>query len=89
MDGNENVTPTPNELQAIRDKAIVKTSVIGILTNILLVAFKATVGIFSNSIAVILDAVNNLSDALSSVVTIAGAKSRIKSIRSAIADSNI
>ncbi|MBP5242569.1 MAG: cation transporter [Clostridia bacterium] len=74
MDGNENVTPTPNELQAIRDKAIVKTSVIGILTNIFLVAFKATVGIFSNSIAVILDAVNNLSDALSSVVTIAGAK---------------
>ncbi len=33
-----------------------------------------TVGFISNSIAVILDAVNNFSDALSSVVTIVGAK---------------
>ena len=57
-----------------REKAIVKTSIIGIVTNILLVGFKAFVGLVSNSIAVILDAVNNLSDALSSVVTIIGAK---------------
>ena len=57
-----------------REKAIVKTSIIGILTNVLLVIFKAFVGFVSNSIAVILDAVNNLSDALSSVVTIIGAK---------------
>ena len=57
-----------------REKTIVKTSVIGILTNLLLVGFKAFVGLVSNSIAVILDAVNNLSDALSSVVTIIGAK---------------
>ncbi len=57
-----------------REKAIVRTSVIGIITNLFLVAFKAFVGIVSNSIAVILDAVNNLSDALSSVVTIIGAK---------------
>ena len=61
-------------LAANREKAIVKTSVIGIITNILLVGFKAFVGLMSNSIAVILDAVNNLSDALSSVVTIIGAK---------------
>lgn len=47
-----------------RDKVIIKTSIIGILTNIFLAAFKAVVGIVSNSIAVILDAVNNLSDAL-------------------------
>ncbi len=57
-----------------REKAIVKTSVIGIVTNVLLVGFKAFVGLASNSIAVILDAVNNLSDALSSVITIIGAK---------------
>ncbi|MBO4219774.1 MAG: cation transporter [Clostridia bacterium] len=57
-----------------REKAIVRTSIIGILTNLLLVGFKAFVGLVSNSIAVILDAVNNLSDALSSVVTIIGAK---------------
>lgn len=57
-----------------REKAIVKTSIIGIVTNILLVGFKAFIGLVTNSIAVILDAVNNLSDALSSVVTIIGAK---------------
>ena len=61
-------------LTANREKTIVKTSVLGIVTNLLLVAFKAFVGLVSNSIAVILDAVNNLSDALSSVVTIIGAK---------------
>ena len=61
-------------LAADRENAIVKTSIIGIVTNILLVGFKAFVGLVSNSIAVILDAVNNLSDALSSVITIIGAK---------------
>ena len=59
---------------AIREKTIVRTSVIGIVTNLLMVGFKAFVGLMSNSIAIILDAVNNLSDALSSVVTIIGAK---------------
>ena len=61
-------------LAADREKAIVKTSIVGIVTNLFLVGFKAFVGLLSNSIAVILDAVNNLSDALSSVVTIIGAK---------------
>lgn len=61
-------------LAAEREKNIVKTSVIGIIANVLLAGFKAGVGALSNSIAVILDAVNNLSDALSSVVTIIGAK---------------
>ena len=61
-------------LASKREKAIVKTSIIGIATNLLLVGFKAFVGLLSNSIAIILDAVNNLSDALSSVVTIIGAK---------------
>ena len=60
--------------QQQRQKVIVRTSLIGIAVNILLAAFKAGVGLLSNSIAVILDAVNNLSDALSSVITIFGAK---------------
>ena len=60
--------------QQQRQKVIVRTSLIGIVVNILLAAFKAAVGLLSNSIAVILDAVNNLSDALSSVITIFGAK---------------
>ncbi len=57
-----------------REKTIVRTSIIGIVTNVLLVAFKMFVGLLSNSIAIILDAVKNLSDALSSLVTIIGAK---------------
>ncbi len=57
-----------------REREIVRTSIIGIVTNVLLVGFKMFVGLVSNSIAVILDAVNNLSDALSSFVTIIGAK---------------
>lgn len=59
---------------ADREKVIVKTSIVGILANVLLAAFKVVVGAASHSIAVILDAVNNLTDALSSVVTIVGAK---------------
>ena len=57
-----------------RDKIIVRTSAVGIVTNVLLAAFKAAVGLASNSIAVVLDAVNNLSDALSSIITIVGTK---------------
>ena len=57
-----------------RDQIIVRTSVIGILANVFLAAFKAVVGVISGSIAITLDAVNNLSDALSSVITIIGAK---------------
>ena len=62
------------DLMPDRDSVIVRTSIIGILTNVFLAAFKAAVGFFSNSIAVTLDAVNNLSDALSSVITIIGTK---------------
>ena len=57
-----------------RSKVIVRTSVIGILTNLGLVTLKAFVGIIAGSIAIIMDAVNNLSDALSSVITIVGTK---------------
>lgn len=57
-----------------RDVGIVRTSVIGIMANVLLAAFKAAIGLAANSIAIVLDAVNNLSDALSSVITIVGTK---------------
>ena len=57
-----------------RQEKIVKTSIIGIVVNLILVAFKAFVGIATNSIAITLDAVNNLTDALSSIITIIGAK---------------
>lgn len=57
-----------------RDKVIIRTSIIGILANVFLASFKAAVGVLSSSIAIVLDAVNNLSDALSSVITIIGTK---------------
>lgn len=53
---------------------IVRTSIIGIIANLFLSGFKAVVGLLSNSIAIVLDAVNNLSDALSSIITIVGIK---------------
>ena len=61
------------ELQT-RQNIIIRTSVIGIVVNLLLAGFKAVVGLMSNSIAIVLDAVNNTTDALSSIITIIGAK---------------
>ena len=57
-----------------REKIIVRTSIVGIAANLVLATFKAVVGILSHSIAVVLDAVNNLSDAMSSIITIVGTK---------------
>ena len=58
----------------IREKEIIKTSFIGIIGNFFLVAFKAFVGIIAGSISIIMDAVNNFTDALSSIITIIGTK---------------
>ena len=57
-----------------RQKRIVRTSYLGIIVNLFLVIFKACVGLIANSIAIVLDAVNNLTDVLSSVITIIGTK---------------
>ena len=57
-----------------RDKQIIRTSIIGILANVFLAGFKAVVGLASHSVAIVMDAVNNLSDAASSVITIVGTK---------------
>ena len=57
-----------------REKTIIRTSVIGIIANILLVGFKAFVGFLAGSISIVMDALNNLTDALSSIITIIGTK---------------
>lgn len=57
-----------------RESEVIKTSIISILANIILAGFKALVGVVANSIAIISDAVNNLSDVLSSIITIVGTK---------------
>ncbi len=60
--------------EASREKTIIKTSIIGIIANVFLAGFKAVVGLMTNSIAIVLDAVNNISDAGSSLITIVGTK---------------
>ena len=65
---------TETEKAFSREKTIVKTGIIGIIANVLLASFKALVGIAVHSTAMVLDAVNNFSDVLSSVVTIIGTK---------------
>ena len=61
-----------------RTKQIIRTSVVGIVANVLLAGFKALVGLLANSVAIVLDAVNNLSDALSSVITIIGTRLSVR-----------
>lgn len=60
--------------RADREGGIIRTGIIGILVNIVLAAIKALIGFSSGSIAIVMDALNNLSDVLSSVVTIVGTK---------------
>ena len=48
MSDKQSTNETP---QMSRDNVIIRTSIIGILANVLLAAFKAVVGIASNSIA--------------------------------------
>ena len=60
--------------EKLREKEIIKTSIIGIIGNVILVLFKAFVGIIANSVSIIMDAINNFTDALSSIITIIGTK---------------
>ena len=57
-----------------REKKIIQTSFIGIIANLFLVAAKAVIGLLAHSVALISDAINNLSDSLSSLITIIGTK---------------
>jgi len=50
-----------------------KASIVGIVTNVLLATFKAVIGVMVNSIAIIMDGVNNFSDATSSLITLIAA----------------
>lgn len=59
---------------SVRTRTIVRTSIIGIIANAALAALKVAIGMLSNSVAIILDGVNNISDATASVITIIGTK---------------
>lgn len=55
-----------------RNRAIMRASYLGVAANVVLVVVKAAVGLAAGSIAIVLDAVNNLTDAASSIITILG-----------------
>lgn len=57
---------------AARARVGVLSGVVGIVCNVLLFAMKLAVGLLSGSVSITADAMNNLSDATSSVVTLVG-----------------
>lgn len=57
-----------------RQQDIIRTGYTGIITNLLVVISKGIVGFTSGSLAILMDAINNLADALSSIITIVGVK---------------
>lgn len=58
----------------VRFRYGIAAGVFGIVSNTVLCVFKILVGILSGSVAIVADAVNNLSDAASSIVTVFGFK---------------
>ena len=58
----------------IREKLGVLSGILGIICNLALSAVKIILGVLTGSVSITADAVNNLSDAGSGIVTIAGAK---------------
>ncbi len=66
---SENVTDL-----RVRGKYGTLSSIVGIICNILLFALKYTIGTLSNSISIVSDAFNNLSDGASCIVTLLGYK---------------
>ena len=75
LTGGVSAEDVPDDVDmATREKIVIRTSLVGIVTNILLAAVKGLFGVLTNSISYTLDAVNNFTDVLSSVVTIIGTK---------------
>ncbi|MBK2402252.1 MULTISPECIES: cation diffusion facilitator family transporter [Erysipelothrix] len=52
----------------------IKAGIVGIICNLILFTLKLIVGTLSHSFAILADAINNLSDSLSSIITIVGFK---------------
>lgn len=57
-----------------RSEQIMRASTVNIVGNLILALFKCIVGAVSHSIAIVLDGVNSLTDAIASVITIIGTK---------------
>ena len=57
-----------------RKNAIVLTSLLGIVVNLLIAGVKILIGVLTSSIAIVSECVNNLSDVLTSFLSLVGAK---------------
>lgn len=68
------------ENQEVRGKYAMLSSITGIVVNILLSVFKLIIGVLANSMSIISDALNNVSDAGSSIVTMIGFKMSQKKV---------
>lgn len=60
--------------EKVREKYGLLSSITGIVVNILLSIFKIIIGILANSMSIISDGLNNVTDAGSSVITMIGFK---------------
>lgn len=68
------------ENQEVREKYAMLSSITGIIVNILLSIFKIIIGVIANSMSIISDGLNNVSDAGSSIVTMIGFKMSQKKV---------
>ena len=57
-----------------REKQIINISILGIIANLILAGVKIIIGVMSGSIAITSDAVNNLTDSSTALITIIGTK---------------
>jgi len=65
----ENITD-----RSVREKYIELSGILGVIANLFIFVIKIVIGISTNSIAIISDAFNNLTDVGSSIISIASAK---------------
>lgn len=66
----------------VREKYGMLSSITGIIVNILLSVFKLIIGVLAGSMSIISDALNNVSDAGSSIITMVGFKMSQKKVDS-------
>ena len=74
VEGETGAVQSSEDRSKSRERRIIRISLIGIVVNLLLALFKAMVGLSAHSVSIIMDAVNNLTDAQSSIITIVGTK---------------
>lgn len=67
------------EIGSDRESQIVKVSVVNIVNNIVFAVLKVIIGMLSGSVSILTDAINNITDSASAIITIIGTKLSQKS----------